>query len=535
MIRRCSASSRNKAFLFILGVTGSVTLFASVSLADFTDVTDMAGLTAPPTQSWGNPIWGDTNNDGYPDLIIPTHSSQPLVYRNNGDGTFTDISPAGIVPPDGKNADWRGFSFGDYDSDGNLDLFVAVNSNGTKASNLLFKGNGDGTFTLVTNAGSDFNTPTEMGQAGFWADFDNDGKLNLFVKNYADVNLLFRRNGNGIFVSLPNAAGLSKATSFAPGDDYHGTICSFADYDNDGDMDAVFSGERNALYRCTNGNYVDVSTTAGIPALDSGKGIAWGDYNNDGFLDLYVSRGVTEFGQFLGNTLYKNNGNGTFTDVTQAAGLASTANCWSAVWGDYDNDGFLDLFVTCIAGEGATTFGEGNANFLYHNNGDGTFTDVAAAEGVALEDDQITSLHKTSAWADYNNDGFLDLIIKDGVGPGTGAGLTGIHRLLRNNGNGNHYIKVNLVGVQSNLRGIGARVTVRTAGLNRFQLNNGGGGGDYASQGSEPLHFGIGSARKATITVRWPSGTVDTVNGVHANQTITIVEGSHSLQEDGAN
>ena len=153
---------------------------------------------------------------------------------------------------------------------------------------------------------------------------------------------------------------------------------------------------------------------------------------------------------------------------------------------------------------------------------------MAAAEGVALQDN--TSLHKTAAWADYDNDGFLDLIIKDGLGDedSNGPGAIGFHRLFKNNGNSNHFIKVNLAGVQSNSRGIGARVTVTYTGGMSFRQNNGGGGGEYASQGSEPLHFGIGTATEATIVVNWPSGVVDTLSSVAANSTVTVVEGSGS-------
>src|SRR5439155_4287039 len=212
-------------------------------------------------------------------------------------------------------------------------------------------------------------------------------------------------------------------------------------------------------------------------------------------------------------------------DVTQAAGLADNTNTWAAIWGDYDNDGFLDLFV---ARPGTTALGVGNANLLYHNNGDGTFTDRAAAEGVALQDNLTTSAHKVAAWGDYNNDGFLDLVLKDGTGPTkiTREAAKGFHYLFKNNGNSNHFIKVNLLGVQSNRNGIGARVTARYTGGIAFRENNGGGGGEYASQGSGPLHFGIGSVGTATVTVVWPSGTVDTLRRVPANSTITVVEGS---------
>jgi len=485
----------------------------------FQDVTTQSGLSSAATRSWGNPIWADINNDGFVDLIVPTDSPQPFVYLNSAGGTFTDIrASCGIAPSDLDSGVWRGFASGDYDGDGNLDLYIAELADGSMLKrDLLFKGHGDGTFENVTQAAG-IETSTQFGFCSYWIDYDNDGKLDLFVKNYGGPSRLYKNNGDGAFTQVADAAGLADATLGA----YHGTICSFADYDNDGFMDVAFSGERNALYRNNGGTFGDVTAAAGMTTSRNSTGIAWGDYNNDGLLDLYIARGTTGSGS-LGNTLYRNNGDGTFTDVTAEAGLVTTANTWAAVWGDYDNDGFLDLFVTCA---GASALGTGNANLLYHNNGDGTFTNVAATEGVTLEDG--VSLHKGAAWVDHNNDGFLDLILKDGIG-NEGAGAMGLFRLFKNVGNSNHFIRVNLVGVQSNRNGIGARVTVTSAAGMSFRQNNGGGGGDYASQGSEPMHFGISQAATASVQVEWPSGIVDLLASVPADSTINVVEGSTGL------
>jgi hypothetical protein len=506
-----------KVFSCLATVAGFVTALSPVSVAQqFQDVSIQAGMIAFKTESWGNPIWGDMNHDGFLDLIVPTFSVEPFVYLNNSNGSFTDVrATCGIRPSDLDSTAWRGFSFGDYDGDGNLDLYIAELANGSMLKrDLLFKGHGDGTFENVTVAAG-IETSNALGQSAFWFDYDNDGKLDLFVKNYGSPNRLYKNNGDGTFTQLPSAGS----------DHITGTICSFADYDNDGFMDVAFSGERNTLYRNVGGTFVDVTATAGMTTKRNSTGIAWGDYNDDGLLDLYIARGTTGSSGLLGNTLYRNNGDGTFTDITKAAGLETARNTWAAVWGDYDNDGFLDLFVTC-AGADASTLGQGNANLLYHNNGDGTFTDVAAAEGVQLQDN--TSLHKGAAWVDYNNDGFLDLILKDGIGPAsrTGTGALGYHRLFKNTGNQNHFIKVNIVGVQSNKSGIGARVTVTYTGRRSFRQNNGGGGGEYASQGSEPLRFGIGRATAARVKVIWPSGIMDVLRSVAADSTLTVVEGS---------
>src|SRR5438477_464099 len=325
------------SFCITATAAGFVTVPSSAAVAQqFQDVTREVGLVLKAKHSWGNPIWGDINNDGFVDLIVPTHgllkSHGPFVYLNNGGKTFTDIrATCGItrhVPLDAP--DWHGFSFGDYDGDGNLDLYISIGATeGTlEKSDLLFRGRGDGTFENVTHSAG-IETSTNRGRCGFWVDYDNDGRLDLFVKNFEGANRLYRNHGGGPFQ----------------------------------------------------------------------------------------------------NTLYRNNGDGTFTDLTAEAGVVGGPNNWAAVWGDYDNDGFLDLFVT---NPGIDAEGVGNANLLYHNNGDGTFTDRATEDGLALQDDNPLHLHKVAAWADYNNDGFLDMIVKDGLGSERvgDVAANGCHRLF---------------------------------------------------------------------------------------------------------
>ncbi|MEO7724632.1 MAG: CRTAC1 family protein, partial [Chthoniobacterales bacterium] len=455
----------------------------------------------------------------------------PYIYINDGDGTFTDvIASSGITEKSPDTGAWQGISIGDYNGDGNLDLYISeppFQGGSATTRDLLYKGRGDGTWEYVSDTAG-IVTARDYGECSFFVDYDNDGQLDIFVKNIPNVvgevaaNVLYHNNGNGTFSVVPGAAGLADATHGVT----EGSIVSFADYDNDGLMDVAFGGNNTAealYHHNSNGTFSDVTSASGlVPKLNS-QGIAWGDYNNDGLLDLYISRGKQNGKGALTNTFYHNNGDGTFTDVAQSAGVDDATNTWAAVWGDYDNDGNLDLFV---ARPGTTTIGLGNANLLYHNNGNGTFTNVASQEGVALLDGQITSAHKLAAWGDYNGDGFLDLAVKDGIGPNlvTGDAYKGRHYLLKNNGNNNHYIKLNLTGVNSNRNGIGARVTVSYNGKVAFRENNGGGGGEWGSQGAGPLHFGIGSATSAAVEVRWPSGIVNTMLNVAANSTLTIVE-----------
>ena len=520
-----------------------ILLWPSELLAQqFVDVSSQVGFIMEAKKSKGNPVWGDFNNDGVLDLIVPCHglsnSHGPFVYLGQADGTFVDIrSTCGFSNlskfNDYDSTDWHGFSLGDYNNDGKLDLYIAEGAKGQSGGmikrDLLFHGNGNGTFTYVSDVAG-IEAYGNRGREGFWVDYDNDGKLDLFVKNYKSANgfiganRLYHNNGNGTFTMVANAGGLETATFGTHG----GAVTSFVDYDNDGWMDVAFAGESTseALYRNRgNGTFVNKTTSGGLKPIQPCQGIAWGDYNNDGFLDLYIARGNVDGNGTLQDTLYRNNGDGTFTDVTQEAGLTALGNKWAAVWGDYDNDGFLDLFVACAGGGAAGT--PGNANLLWHNNGNGTFTNKAANKGVELEDGGA-SPHRAAAWADYDNDGFLDLILKDGCGPEggqTGPAL-GLHRLFRNPGNSNHFIKVKLRGVQSNSCGIGARVTVTYTGGMAFRQNNGGGGGEFWSQGSQPLHFGIGQATTANVQIVWPSGVIDHLSSAPANSTLRVVEGS---------
>lgn len=531
----------NKRTTFFASVFAlvSVTAFAQ----QFTDVSVEAGLHRDLTRAWGNPLWGDFNNDGRLDLFVSNHETPkgvqeggilPYIYINNGDGTFTDvIDTSGLKEEDPDTGAWQGISIADYDGDGNLDIYIAeppFQGGGLAPTrDILYHGNGNATWEYVSEAAG-IVTARDYGETSFFFDYDNDGLLDIFVKNIPNTitetasNVIYRNNGDGTFTQVPGAGGLADATHGVT----EGSVISFADYDNDGWMDVAFSGNgtAEALYHNNrDGTFTDVTTSAGLTPAPNSQGLAWGDYNNDGLLDLYIPHGTSTGKGNQKNVLYRNNGDGTFTNVAAEAGVDDGTDTWAAVWGDYDNDGFLDLFV---ARPGTGIIGPGNANILYHNNGDGTFTDVATQEGVALEDGEITSAHKLAAWGDYDDDGYLDLCVKDGIGPGlsTGDANIGKHYLLKNNGGSNHYIKLYLTGVQSNLRGIGARVTVTHDGAIAFRNNNGGGGGEWGSQGDGPLHFGIGASATATVRITWPSGIVDVLQSVPANTFLSITEGS---------
>ncbi|MEO7723966.1 MAG: CRTAC1 family protein [Chthoniobacterales bacterium] len=533
----------NKRIIFFASVFALVS--ATAFAQQFTDVSVAAGLHRDLTRAWGNPLWGDFDNDGLLDLFVPNHETEggvkegglpPYIYRNQGDGTFVDVvEDSGVMEQAIDTGAWQGVSLGDYNSDGNLDIYIAEppfqGGGNAPTYDLLYQGLGDAKWIYVsTDPAVGIRLARDYGECSFFFDYDNDGQLDIFVKNIPNTvtetaeNILYHNDGDGTFTQIDGAAGLADATHGVT----EGSIVSFADYDKDGLMDVAFSGNgtAEALYHHnSDGTFIDVTEAAGLTPLPNSQGLAWGDYNNDGLLDLYVSHGDSSGKGNLKNALYRNNGDGTFTDVAAEAGANDGTDTWAAVWGDYDNDGFLDLFV---ARPGTGIIGPGNANILYHNNGDGTFTDVGAEEGVALEDGETTSAHKLAAWGDYNDDGFLDLCVKDGIGPGlaTENANMGKHYLFKNNGGSNHYIKLYLTGVQSNLRGIGASVTVIHDGAIAFRHNNGGGGGEWGSQGDGPLHFGIGSSSTATVRITWPSGIVDVIDSVPADTFLSITEGS---------
>ena len=281
--------------------------------------------------------WGDYDGDGDQDLYVVNYGSANKLYRNNGNGTFTEVGVSAGVADTGNG---NGAAWGDYDNDGDLDLYLT--NNGT---NRLYRNNGNGTFTEVGAAAGVANVGYGIGTA--WGDYDNDGDLDLYVVNYGSANLLYRNNGNGTFTEVGVAASVNNAGT--------GYAAAWGDYDNDGDLDLYLAnnGTANRLYRNNgNGTFTEVGAAAGVADAGSGFGVAWGDYDNDGRLDLYL----TNFGQ--PNRLYRNNGNGTFTEVGAAAGVDDGGNGVGTAWGDYDGDGDLDLYMV-----------NQGTNRLYRNNG----------------------------------------------------------------------------------------------------------------------------------------------------------------------
>jgi len=476
----------------------------------FTDVTLAAGLNTTGF-TFGNPIWGDFDNDGNLDLFVDNHYNQgPYVYRNNGDGTFTDIFETSGIK---RLGDKHGSGWVDFDNDGNLDLFITHGARRGESLGFkkdeLYQNLGADFFTNVADAEGVTNT-WGRGRSVAWGDYDKDGHLDLLLGNLRTDLVLYKNNGDGTFADITVPAGLRKL-------EY--TECAFADYDNDGFPDifcvaAIAHRSIPDLLIRNNGNGTFKKTSrAGILPLYNGRSIAWGDYNNDGYLDLFISRGTESP---VKQTLYKNNGDGTFTDVTDQAGLGNLSNNRAAAWGDFDNDGYLDLYVV---NSGSDIDGKG-PNYLFRNNQDGTFTDVAASAGV---EDLVDSRGRGAAWGDYDNDGFLDLFVTNGED--NTEFIMGPHILYHNEGNGNNWLTIKLVGTTSNRQGLGAKVTIQVGATIQYREVNGS-SGHFLSQGAEPVHFGLGQATVVDqVTINWPSGINQILTNISADQELTVTEG----------
>ncbi len=492
--------------------SGQKSASTQTSTPVFKNVTVAAGLAAIGTP-FGNPSWGDFDGDGYLDLWVDNHyNSAPYFYRNNGNGTFTDIfASTGL---EGKG-DKHGNGFCDFNNDGFLDLHITTGARhgttlGTKSDRTLMN-SGSFFFTDITaSAGTD--DTWGQGRSVAWADYNHDGYPDLLLGNLKTDLVLYRNNGDGTFTNVATTAGLG-------GLRYN--EADFADYNNDGYPDIYLSDVESSranterLFKNNgDGTFTDVTKAAGIQPLTQGRSVVWGDYNNDGYLDIFISRGAdVETKQ----TLYKNNGDGTFTDVTAAAGLGALSNNRAAGWGDFDNDGYLDLYVV---DSGTDPNGKG-PNYLFHNNQDGTFTDVAAAVGVQAV---AVSRGRGASWGDYDNDGFLDLFTNNGED--NTDFVRGPLFLYHNERNSNHWLKIKLIGTTSNRDGLGARVTISTGSQVQYRENNGS-MGHYLSQQSTPLHFGLGQATVVnSVVITWPSGIVQTLLNVPVDQQLVVTEGN---------
>jgi hypothetical protein len=523
----------------------------------FTDVTSRAGIHfvhnsgafgqkyLPETMGSGA-CFIDYDNDGYQDILLvnsmdwpghKTHASYPALYHNNRDGTFTDVArQAGLdIEMYGM-----GCAIGDYDNDGYDDIYITA-LNGSH----LFHNLRNGRFKEVT-AQAGVASPG-FATGAVWFDYDNDGKLDLYVAHYVDWSIatdqncaldgthksyctpevykgqsatLYRNLGNGRFKDVTKAAGLYDAASKSLG-------VALLDYDDDGWLDLFVTNDTraNKLYHNNhNGTFSEAGFSSGVAFSDAGKsragmGTDAADYDGSGRESLVVGDFTDE-----SMALFHNDGQGLFSDQAMAAGVglpSVKSLTFSTFFFDYNLDGLPDIFafnghVADDIARVQPTLGYAEPPLLFRNVGRGKFENVSNDVGAALRKPVVG---RGAAYADYDLDGDLDLLLTTSNGPA---------RLLRNdNGNQNDMLRIKLLGTRSNRDGIGAKVMLRTSTGQRMSgmVKS---GSSYLSQSELPLTFGLGKPdpnRLIRVQIAWPSGHKDTIAGVRPNQFLTMQEG----------
>ncbi len=426
------------------------------------------------SDAWAT-AWGDYDNDGNVDLFVTNYSPNTpnILYHNNGNSTFTQVTTGAIAT---DLASSLAATWGDYDNDGDLDLYVG---NNIGDENFLYRNNG-GTFTRILNDPA----VTDKGYAHgvSWVDYDNDGHLDLFITDYfsTSFNQLYHNNGDGTFAKANGAAPTLEAN--------FSVSSSWGDYNSDGLADLFVcntEGNNNSLYKnLGNGNFLKINTGSIVNDGANSVGASWGDYDNDGDLDLFVANAGNQH-----NFLYQNNGDETFLKITSGAIVNDGGHSHGSAWGDYDNDGDLDLFVSNDQNQN---------NYLYANDGDGHFT--AITNNLTQEGGQSFG----AAWADYDNDGDIDLFVAN-------------HQLNENfiyqnaRGKCQNKVCVTLAGTNSNRSAIGTKIRVKANiyGKDVWQMRelSGQTGGGVGGQNELKTIIGLGDATLIdSMVVEWNSG-----------------------------
>jgi hypothetical protein len=527
--------------------------------ARFTDVAAQAGLTRPviyggtdrktyilETTGCGC-AFIDYDNDGWQDIFIlngsrlegaPEGTSNRL-YRNNRDGTFADVTEkAGLLKTGWASA----VCIGDYDNDGFDDLFVTY-----YGQNVLYRNNGNGTFSDVTEKAGLLHPKSRWGSGCTFIDYNRDGLLDLFVANYLDFDLknapaagsnsncawrgipvmcgprgfptlppsLYRNNGDGTFTDVSEASGVSKARGS------YGMTAVAGDFDNDGWPDIYVACDSTPSFLFHNnhdGTFKELGLETGVALNEdgmeqAGMGVGIGDYNLDGHLDVVKTHFTDDT-----SVLYKNNGKGMFDDVTIQSGLAVETRfvSWGAGMCDLDNDGLPDIFI--VTGGVYPELEAKLPNYpvkgpriIFRNLGGGKFEELLDQAGPGIS---AVHVSRGCAFGDFDNDGDVDVLI---------VNLNEPPSLLRNDTSGkNHWLKLKLVGTQSNRSAIGARVTAKYGG--KQQVQEVSSQSSFYSANDLRLHFGLGAATSADFEIRWPNGNRQSLQGIKAGQILTVKE-----------
>ena len=485
----------------------------------------------------GGAVWFDYDRDGKLDLFLGNGPGlKSALYHNNGNGTFTEVAEAaGVAVTTGVT----GAVAGDLDNDGYQELLLSGDGgflHDTPAVMRLFRNNRNGTFTDITAASGIISPEDQTGAA--LGDIDNDGLLDIFVGAPGSMplqvqykNRLYHNDGHLRFSDISAAAGVDSAIGAC--------VASFSDYDQDGWIDLFIAncGDVHPLptpmelyHNNGDGTFTEVAQQAGLRGLGLWMGLALGDYDNDGDIDVFVSNaGVAPPLGILPHALFRNNGDGTFTDIGPQLGTNQLRWGWGSALRDFDNDGWPDLFFTGAFPSpfDPTVFlgpnGEGNYGVLWHNNQNGTFTDLSATLPHDFRHDYSTGV----AAGDYDGDGFEDLIVMLTALPP--VAISGQPVLLHNQGNGNRWLKVRTVGTVSNRDGVGARVSMKTGNLTQTQEVYAG--SSLNSMHSQILSFGLGKRPEGTVEIRWPSGFHNRIYHVQAGEEITFPEIPCSFDE----
>ena len=495
--------------------------------------------------------WFDYDRDGDIDLYLANGADLPgkesrisptnVLYRNNGYGTFSDITVEANV---GDASYSFGCCVGDFDNDGYPDLYVT-----NLGTNILYRNNGNSTFSDVTaKAGV---AGDRWSASAAFADYDKDGDLDLYVVNYvafhfeshndclrSDLHIycppgdfegvpdiLYQNNGDGTFTDVTHEAGV-----FQPEGKGLGVV--WGDYNNDTYPDVFVANDTtpDMLYRNNrDGTFTDVALFVGVALGEEGMplggmGANFGDYDNDGWLDLVVTNFEDD-----PNNLFRNDRDGTFVTATYSGGFGMLSFPYVG-WGvdlvDLDNDGYQDILVVnghiydnieLINKDINKRSTYAQRNNLFRNLANASFVEITERCGPGLRPIKVS---RGAAFGDYDNDGDLDILI-------TNSNQT--PDLLRNQSeNSNHWLVLETIGVSSNRDGIGTRVTVKAGGIS--QIREVKSGSSYLCQSDIRLHFGLGEATEAVVVeVRWPSGVVDRFNGVNANKFLQVTEGEGKL------